>query len=79
MLDPALRNMQSTHRYIHIAYSYILLVTQDMSKQRWDWGLGWVQHREGRCWCWIAGGRDAGFAELKYLSRTMMDAADVAD
>ena len=41
MLDPALRNMQSTHRYIHIAYSYILLVTQDMSKQHWDWDLGW--------------------------------------
>ena len=48
MLDPVLRNMQSTHRYIHIAYSYILLVTQDMSKQHWDWDLGWVQHREGR-------------------------------
>ena len=48
MLDPVLRNMQSTHRYIHIAYSYILLVTQDMSKQHWDWDLGWVHHRIGK-------------------------------
>ena len=70
----------------HIDTSTLHTHTYCLSPRTWvsnitglgSW-LGTSSHREGRSWCWIAGGRDAGFAELKYLSRTMMDATDVAD